>query len=67
MKDYNFEKLKDDCYGGDGKSGNDDSFSMGASSYGKSAYMLFYERKKKRDLKVLVTKEEAEESKDANI
>jgi ubiquitin carboxyl-terminal hydrolase 34 len=44
VRDFNFEKLKEECYGGDGKSGNDESWSFG-SSYGKSAYMLVYERK----------------------
>lgn len=57
VRDFNFEKLKEECYGGDGKSGNDDSWSFGGS-YGKSAYMLVYERKKKRPLKILVPTEE---------
>jgi hypothetical protein len=48
VSDYNFEKLKDDCFGGDGKSGGDsgggDSWSFGGS-YGQSAYMLVYEKR----------------------
>lgn len=64
VRDFNFEKLKDDCFGGDGKSsaGADDGWSFG-NSYGKSGYMLFYERRKKRPLKILVPQEELEESK----
>jgi hypothetical protein len=61
VRDFNFEKMKEECYGGDGKSGNDDSWSFGGS-YGKSAYMLVYERKKKRDLKILVNAEELKET-----
>jgi len=53
VKDFNFEKIKEDCFGGDSK-GSDDGFGFGGSSYGKSAYMLVYERKKKKPLKVLV-------------
>ena len=56
VRDFNFEKLKDDCFGGDGKSGgsSDDNWGFGGTTYGKSAYMLIYERRKKRPLKILV-------------
>ena len=58
VKDFNFEKLKEECYGGDKKaSNNNDSlggWSFGDTSYGKSAYMLVYERKKKRPIKILL-------------
>ena len=62
VREFNFEKLKEDCFGGDGKGGNDDGWSFGGS-YGKSAYMLVYERKKKKDLKILVPKEDVESTK----
>ena len=64
VKDFNFEKMKDECYGGDGKSGagSDDNWGFGGSSYGKSAYMLIYERRKKRPLKILASYDEAEEA-----
>lgn len=62
VRDFNFEKLKEDCFGGDGKGGNDDGWSFGGS-YGKSAYMLIYERKKKKPLKILVSNEELEQEK----
>lgn len=54
VKNFNFEKLKEECYGGDGKGGNstDDGWGFGGS-YGKSAYMLVYERKKKKAIKIL--------------
>jgi hypothetical protein len=63
VRDFNFEKMKEECYGGDGKSGNDDSWSFGGS-YGKSAYMLVYERKTKNPLKILVNAEELKETQD---
>jgi len=44
VTDFNFEKLKEECYGGDGKSGESDSWSFGGS-YGQSAYMLVYEKR----------------------
>ncbi len=56
VTEYNFEKLKEDCFGGDGKSG-EDAWTFGGS-YGQSAYMLVYEKRKKRPLKILATKEE---------
>lgn len=59
VRDFNFEKLKDECFGGDGK-GADDAWSFGGS-YGKSAYMLVYERRKKKSLKILVDPEEAKD------
>ena len=36
---------------------------FGDSSYGKSAYMLVYERKKKRPIKILLKDAELEEAK----
>ena len=66
VTEYNFEKLKADCYGGDGKSGggmDTDSFSFGGS-YGQSAYMLVYEKRQKRPLKILATPEEVAEKKE---
>jgi hypothetical protein len=65
VRDFNFEKLKDECYGGDGKSGgSDDTWSFGGS-YGKSAYMLIYERRVKRPIKILATPEEVAENKES--
>ena len=63
VREFNFEKLKEECYGGDGKGGNDDTWSFGGS-YGKSAYMLVYERRNKKPLKILATQEEIETNKE---
>ena len=35
-------------------------FSWGGK-YGKSAYMLFYERRKKKDMKILIAEDKVEE------
>ena len=59
VSDFNFEKLENECFGGDGKESNDFGLSMMSSStYGKSAYMLVYERRVKKPIKVLVEKED---------
>ena len=64
VRNFNFDKLKEECYGGDGRSsGGDDSWSFGGS-YGKSAYMLVYERRKKKPVKILLTPEEAAAAED---
>jgi len=64
VTEYNFEKLKEDCYGGDGKSGDSDSWSFGGT-YGQSAYMLVYEKRQKRPLKILATPEEVQTKKES--
>ena len=58
VKDYNYEDLKGDCYGG--SAGNDDLFGgfFKSSSYGKSAYLLVYEKRYKKPIKVLVLDEQ---------
>lgn len=63
VTEYSFDKLKGDTFGGDGKSGNDDSWSFGGS-YGQSAYMLVYEKRLKRPLKILATPEEVTQEKE---
>lgn len=60
VRNFNFDKLKEECFGGSG--GNEDSWGASSGfggSYGKSAYMLIYERKKKKPVKILVDQEEA--------
>lgn len=56
VRDFNFDRLKEECFGGD-KANNDSDIGISWSfngSYGKSAYMLFYERKTKKPLKIVV-------------
>lgn len=58
VRGFNFEKMKEECFGGDaGGSSGYDGWGFGSSS-GKSAYMLVYERKHKKPIKVLVSAEE---------
>jgi hypothetical protein len=48
VSDWNIkDKMKEDCFG-------DENPRMSWSGMGKSAYMLFYERRKKKPLKVLI-------------
>lgn len=68
VKTFNFEKLKDDCFGGENRTSNsDDNWGFGGTTYGKSAYMLVYERRKKRPLKLLVPYDEAEKYKNERV
>ena len=70
VREFNFDKMKDECYGGDGKSGagSDDNWGFsGSSQYGKSAYMLIYERRKKRPLKILAPYDEVEAAKNNGL
>jgi hypothetical protein len=66
VRTFNFDKLKEECFGGSG--GSEDSYAGPATSggwggsYGKSAYMLVYERRKKKPVKILVDPEEAKAS-----
>ena len=53
VRDYKFENLDDDCKGDDDKK-TGGGYSWGGGSYGKSGYMFFYERRKKKDLKVVL-------------
>ena len=60
VTEFQASKLNEECFGGDGGSSSTvgfglssfDGWSMGGS-YGKSAYMLFYERRKKKPITLL--------------
>lgn len=60
VRDFQVSKLKEECFGGDGGGGSSgglglsslDGWGLGGS-YGKSAYMLFYERKLKKPITLL--------------
>lgn len=61
---YLYSEMKIDCFGGNA-SGNMNDKELdaylthnGNSSYGKNAYMLVYERKKKSDLKEIIVEKE---------
>ena len=61
VSDYKFEQLDDDVSGDaeiqiSGGYGGFGGFNWGGK-YGKSAYMLFYERRKKKDMKIVVPEE----------
>jgi len=54
--DWNFEKLKENTFG-------EQSKGYGGSSYGQSAYMLIYERRKKKPIRVIVPEDQVEQTK----
>lgn len=67
VRDFDVSKIKEEAFGGDG--GNQ-SFGIssfdgwgigGGSSYGKSGYMLFYERVNKKPIKMIKKDEENKE------
>ena len=57
VRDLSFDRIKDDCFGGD-SAGSNDGWGFGGTTYGKSAYMLIYERKEKKPIKIVVDKDE---------
>ena len=71
VSNFKFENLEKESVGDDGKSGLSynayGSYSTSNTTYGKSAYMLFYERRTKKDLKILVPADKVEEAKQNNI
>ena len=74
VSDYKFEKLDDDVTGeGAGKTtsyssyGYGNAWSSSSTTYGKSAYMLFYERRTKKDMKVLIPESQIDQEKKNGI
>lgn len=71
VSDYKFEQLDDDVSGDaeiqiGGGFGGFGGFNWGGK-YGKSAYMLFYERRKKKDMKVVIADDKVEEEKTKGV
>jgi uncharacterized UBP type Zn finger protein len=58
------EKMKEDCFGDEDGAGRQGYFGGG---YGKSAYMLFYERRAKKPIKILVPEEEVAAAKEQGV
>jgi len=57
VSDWDFKEIEKQCFGNEAGSGF-----MG-DSYGTSGYMLFYERRKKKDLKILIDEDKVKEEK----
>jgi hypothetical protein len=61
VRDFQASKLKEECFGGDGGGGSSggfglsslDGWGLSGGGYGKSGYMLFYERREKKPLRLL--------------
>lgn len=58
VKDYKYENLNEECYG-DKQTQSQSSWGWGGGKYGKSGYMLFYERRLKKPIKIVVPPEQA--------
>ena len=58
---WDFKELEKQCFG------NDNSGGFMGDSYGTSGYMLFYERRVKKPLKILVDADKVEEEKAKGI
>ena len=56
VADWKFSKMQEDCFG---DPANTENRGWGGN-YGKSAYMLFYERRKKKSLKIIVNEDEVD-------
>lgn len=55
VSDFDFKELEKHCFG------NESGTGFMGDSYGTSGYMLFYERRKKKDLKIVVEEDKVEE------
>lgn len=67
VSDWEFKELKQRTFGNEAKSNQNSYFSSMGDSYGTSAYMLFYERRKKKDLVIVVPEDKAEELKSKGV
>ena len=68
VRDYKFEKLDDDVSGEDSKATTSyQSHWGGSDTYGKSAYMLFYERRKKKNMKVVIPEDKVDQERKGGI
>jgi ubiquitin carboxyl-terminal hydrolase 9/24 len=68
VKDYKYENLKEECYGDKNTGGGGGMMGYGGwgGRYGKSGYMLFYERKVKKPIKIVVSEEEAKKAQEGD-
>lgn len=66
VSDFQYSKLEEESFGEETTGNAYSAWSFGGS-YGKSAYMLFYERRKKKGLKLLVPEDKVEETKAQGI
>lgn len=59
VREFSQSKLNEECFGGDGHSSGGfglssiDGWGLGGGGYGKSGYMLFYERRQKKPIQLL--------------
>lgn len=63
VSDWEFNEMRQRTFGNENKAGGNSYFSSMGDSYGTSAYMLFYERRVKKDLTILVKDADVEAEK----
>lgn len=63
VSDWEFKELKQRTFGNEVKANQNAYFSSLGDSYGTSGYMLFYERRVKKDLMIIVPENEVEAEK----
>lgn len=64
VKDYKFENLEDECFGDQPNSQSTASAWNFGGKYGKSGYMLFYERRVKKPIKIVIAEEQKDKHSD---
>lgn len=67
VSDWEFKDMRQRTFGNEQKANQNAYFSSLGDSYGTSAYMLFYERRVKKDIKVLVADDQVEANKSKGI
>ena len=60
VSDWDFKDLKSRTFGNENKGGGGGYIGSLGDSYGTSGYMLFYERRVKKDLKIVVAEDQVE-------
>ena len=66
VREFSQSKLNEECFGGDSHSSGGfglssiDGWGLGGGGYGKSGYMLFYERRQKKPIQLLKNTEDRE-------
>merc|ERR1719464_2354810 len=72
VRNYKFENLDKDAVGEEDtgpkySTYGSHTYQVDNKTYGKSAYMLFYERRKKKDMRMVIQEGEVEKAKEAGI
>jgi len=67
VTDWQFKDMESKCFGNEQKTNSYGSYYSMGDSYGTSGYMLFYERRVKKPIKIVVPDSEIEEAKSSGV